>query len=186
MADPISMATMGVTAAGGILGAFGAAQKDEATAAMYTYKAGVAQANQQIAAQNAGYELQRGAVQEEFAGLRGAQTMGQMRVAQAESGLDIHGGSAALTRASQTAGTQTEEAQIMNEAQRRAYGYQVEGMNMAAAAQLDTMSAKATQAQEPFDVAGSLLGAASSVGSKWMAYSRSGSLGGGGGTPVVG
>src|SRR3974377_293713 len=142
MADPMTIATLGVTAAGAGVSAFGAAKKDEATAAMYTYKAGVAQANQQIAAQNAGYELQRGAVQEEFAGLRGAQTMGQMRVAQAESGLDIHGGSAALTRASQTAGTQTEEAQIMNEAQRRAYGYQVEGLNIAASAQLNTKAAK--------------------------------------------
>ena len=186
MADPITLATMGVAAAGGIVSAFGAAQKDEATAAMYTYKAGVAQANQQIAAQNAGYELQRGAVQEEFAGLRGAQTMGQMRVAQASSGLDIHGGSAALTRASQTAGTQTEEAQITNEAQRRAYGYEVQGMNMAASAQLDTMSAKATQAQEPFDIAGSLLGGASSVAGKWLSYSRSGVFGGSSGTPMIG
>ena len=71
MADPISIAAMGMSAASGIVGAFGAAQKDDATSAMYNYKAGVAQANQQVAQQNADYAIQVGGVKAEQEGIEG-------------------------------------------------------------------------------------------------------------------
>jgi hypothetical protein len=55
---------------------------------------------------------------------------------------------------------------------------------------MDLASAQFTEQQKGFDVASSLLGGASSVGSKWMSFSRAGvpGFGGGtgGGTPVIG
>jgi len=109
MADPVSImavTSMGLSAAGAGVSMFGAARKDDATAAMYNYKAAVAQANQRVAAQNAQQAIQEGGVQAQFAGLRGAQEYGHLIGAQAASGLQLGTGSAGRVAASQRAGIQ--------------------------------------------------------------------------------
>ena len=183
--DPVSMVAIGATAAGGIVGAFGAAQKDEATANMDLYKAGVARANAQIAKANADAEREVGAVREQQYGLEGAQKVGQIRVDQAASGLQIGTGSAGQVVASQRAGIQQGEGIITADSARKAYGYEVQGFDFTAEAGLDTMAAQNVKAQEGFDVASSLLGSASQVATKWKSFQQAGIPGFGGGTPIT-
>ena len=176
MADPISIAAMGMSAASGIVGAFGAAQKDDATSAMYNYKAGVAQANQQVAQQNADYAIQVGGVKAEQEGLKGGQVLGQEKAAGGASGFDVASGSGVIARTDQNKAIRESEGIIVNDAARKAYGYKIEGMNFGAEATLDTASAQYTQQQKGFDVASSLLGGATSVADKWAKFSRVGAL----------
>lgn len=176
MADPISIAAMGVSAASGIVGAFGAAAKDDATSAMYNYKAGVAQANQVVAQQNADYAIQVGGVKAEQEGLKGGQVLGQQKAAAGASGFDANTGSNAIARVDQGKAIKESEGIIVNDAARKAYGYKVEGMNFSAEGQLDTASADYAQEQKGFDVASSLLGGATSVADKWAKFSRVGAL----------
>jgi hypothetical protein len=168
---------------------------------MYQYKAGVAQANARIAAANAQYEREVGDIRVQRAGLEGGQTLGTMKVGQAASGLQIGTGSAALARTSQIAGIQSNEATIQSDAARKAYGYEVQGMDYSAEGGLDVMSAQNAQTAGQWQVASSLLGGATGVADKWSKFSQAGvpgfgggsgggfnwgSLFGGGGAPVVG
>ena len=174
--DPVTIGmaavSMGSTIYGGIEGAKGAAQKADAQTAMYGYKAAVAQANQRVAAQNAQQAIQEGGVQAQFAGLRGAQEYGHLIGAQAASGLQLGTGSAGRVAASQRAGIQTGEATTAYDAARKAYGYQVQGMNFAGEAGLAAMGGQQAQAAKGYDVASVLGGTASSVADKWMQYSK--------------
>lgn len=182
MGDPVSLTMAGISmaasAGGGILGAMGAAKKDEATQAMDLYKAQVAQANQQIAMRNAQYEMALGEKQAQIVGLKGQQTMGQITAEQGASGLRVGSGSAAEVQRSQMAGITTSEATTMADAQRRAYGYETQAYGFGAEAGLDIQAAKYAQSAEGLDIASSLLGGAGSVADKWMSYSRAGVFGG--------
>jgi hypothetical protein len=198
MADPISLTVMGLSAAGGIIGGLGAKEAADATSNMYQYKAGVAQANARIAAANAQYEREVGDVRVQRAGLEGGQVLGTMKVGQAASGLQVGTGSAALTRTSQIAGIQSNEAAIQSDAARKAYGYEVQGMDYTAEAGLDVLSAQNAQTAGQWQEASSFLSGATSVADKWSKFSQAGVGGGssggfswgslfsGGGTPVVG
>jgi len=184
MADPVTLGmaavSIGSTIFGGIEGAKGAAQKADAQTAMYGYKAAVAQANQRVAAQNAQQAIQEGGVAGQFAGLQGAQQLGHMTTAQAASGLAVGGGSAALARAGQQAGIQTGEAMTAYDAARKAYGYQVQGMNFAGEAGLDIAGGQFAQQAKGLDVASILGGTTSSVADKWMQYQKAGVFSGSG------
>ena len=178
MADPVTATMAGVSIAttigGGIMSAQGAAQKDDATAAMYNYKAAVAAQNQKVAAQNALYETQRGGVMAQEAGMKAAQQLGLITAGQAASGIDVNSGTAKDVRTSQLEEAQTTEGTIRGDAARRAYGYQVQGLNFAQEGVLDTSSAGFAKDQETYDVASSLLGAGSSVADKWMTFKKAG------------
>ena len=197
MADPLSLGTLGLTAAGGVLGAFGASESAHATANMYQYKAAVAQANQQIAMQNATRAREVGDIDVQRAGLKGGQQLGQMKVDQGARGLALGSGSAALVRKSQLAGIQSNEGTIAADASQKAHGYEVDAMNYSAEGGLDVMSAQNAQTAGQWQVASSVIGGATGVADKWQKYSQAGVpgfSGGGdffkslfsGGAPVVG
>jgi len=174
MADPISLGTLALTAAGAGVSAFGASESAHATANMYQYKAAVAQANQQIAHQNALRAREVGDIDVQRAGLKGGQQLGQMTVDQGASGLALGSGSAALTRKSQLAGIQSNEGTIAADASQKAYGYEVDAMNYSAEGGLDKMSASNALAAGQWQVASSLLGGATGVADKWQKYSTAG------------
>jgi hypothetical protein len=183
MADPVSamaVISIGSSAAAGGLGAFGAAQKDDAATAMYNYKAGVAQANAAYAQKNVQYALEEGAVKEEQYGLEGAQKVGAIKVAQAASGLDVNTGTARNVVKSEVAGIQQGEGLISYQAAKKAYGFSVESANFQNEAQFDVASGKNTQSAKFFDIGQSLLSGGASVSDKWMKYSQAGVPGFGG------
>jgi len=177
MADPISImaiGSMGLSAAGAGVSAFGAAEKADATSNMALYKAGVAKANAQIADQNAQYEYEVGGVKGQQYGLEGAQKLGQITSHFAASGIDVTSGSHARARTDEIQGIQQGEGIIAADSARKAYGYQVQGMDFSSEGKLDTMAASNVQAAKGWDIASSILGGASSVADKWMKFGQSG------------
>jgi hypothetical protein len=179
MADPVTLSVMagvGVagSALGGIFGAMGAKESAQATSNMYQYKAGVAQANAQIAAQNALQATQVGGIQAQLSGLKTKQQIGAITAAQAASGIDINSGSAPGVRTSQLAAGQFEQGTIRSDAARKAYGFQVEGMNKVAEAQLDVMGGQQAIVAGGYQEATSLLGGATGVADKWSKFAQAG------------
>lgn len=186
MADPVSAMAVGgmvSTAAGGILGAFGAQEQGEAQSKMYQYQAGVARINQKIAEQNADYARAAGEVEAQKSGMETRARVGQIRAAQGASNLDVNTGSAAAVRASQQAVGQEDEAIIRANAARKAYGYEVEATQDKAQVGLDTMAASQSKTAGDIGAMASILGEASSVSSKWMQYKST--FGGGGGSSSI-
>src|SRR6266704_1809969 len=77
MADPLTLGTMGVAAAGGIVQGIGARFSGEAQGAAYRYKAGVALLNKQINEQNANWALESGDIKSMEEGLKAGEEIGQ-------------------------------------------------------------------------------------------------------------
>lgn len=176
MADPISMIAIGGSIASGVVGAMGASAKGDAQEAMYNYKAGVAQANKIIAGYNADYAIQAGGVRTQQLGLKGAQQEGQIRAIQGASGLDVNKGSAKIVQDDQRKEIVQAQGTSNSDAQRKAYGYKVEGMNFEAESRLDTSAGQYAQEEASYNVASSLLGGATGVADKWSKFSRAGAL----------
>lgn len=162
MADPVTMMaiSMGMTAAGGAVKAFGQLQEGEGSAAMYKYKAAVAQ-------QNAAYEAAAGEVAAQRSGMKSRYELGQARAAQGASNLDVARGSAPLVRQSMHDVGLQEQGIIRSDYARRAYGQQEE-------AKLDVQAAKNVKKASQIAAVGSILGAATSVSDKWMAGKTAG------------
>lgn len=171
MADPISamaIGGMGMSAGGSILGAFGKGTEDASKGAMYGYQSGMAELRRKIALQNRDYSLQTGEDQAFRYGLKAKQEMGKIAVHQGASRIDVSSGSSADVRASQKYVTDLDAATIRNNAARKAYGYEVEAMKEGAQRDIYSFAQQGTKDAAFFDVAGSLLGGASSVSDKWM------------------
>ena|SRR5882757_386847 len=170
MADPLTIAGigMGASAAGSILGAFGAEQGGQAQSQMYQYQAAIAQMNSKIAKQNADYTRAVGEVQAQQSGMKTRAQVGQTVATQGASGLDVNKGSNVAVRQSETEIGQYEQTVIRSNAAKKAYGYEVEAASDTAQANLDTMAASQAEKAGDIGALSSLLGGASSVSSKWL------------------
>src|SRR5277367_26990 len=129
MADPVSLAAIGIgsTVAGGVTSAIGSTYQGQAQANMYSYQAGVARVNAQLATQDANYAIAAGDVESQQAGMRGRAQIGATRVAYGAGNIDINSGSASRVQASETEVTQQNEGIIQANAAKRAYGFNVKG-----------------------------------------------------------
>src|SRR5258707_8988048 len=126
MADPITLVaagSMAASAAGGIVQGIGAKASGDAQAAAYRYKAGVALLNKQINEQNAAWSLEAGGIKGEEEGLRAGQEIGQTKVVQAASGIDVNTGSAEAVRDTQTKVAQFDQNVISWDASKTAWGF---------------------------------------------------------------
>lgn len=189
MADPISLTAltaagasgggissilglvgMGATAAGGLVNAYGTKESADSAAAQATYQAGVAALRQQVDTQNANYALNVGEGQAQQAGMKGREIIGQEKAGAAARGLDVNSGSAAATRGSEEEITQQNEAVIRADAMKKAYNFQVQGVEDTATQQLDLMGASKDITAGDIGFTGSLLGTAGSVASQWYKY----------------
>ena len=176
MADPATMATvgMGMSAAKGAVGAFGALREGEAGAAMYRYKSGMALVNRSLALQNADYTRKMGEVQAGESGLKSRFQMGKITTAQSASGVDINSGTAVGVRAGQQKIAQIDQSLIRANAARRAYGYDVEAAKDLTESQMDLRAADDVKSASRISALSSILGGASSVSDKWMQASQYG------------
>lgn len=174
MAAPVAVAGIGMTALGGITQAFGAEQQGAAQAAMYNYQAGIAQMNAQIAKQNADYETALGEVQAQQQGMKTRAEIGETRAAQGAGGLDVNTGSNLAVRASEAELGAQDQAMIRSNAARRAYGQMVEAAQDTAQSNVDMMAASNAKQAADINAFSSILGAGSSVSSKWMQASSLG------------
>lgn len=169
MADPLTLTIIGMTAAavGGGVTAYGQYQSGQAQSSMYNYQSGVAKINQQLKKQDAEYARDVGEVEAQQAGMRTRGAVGSTRAAQGARGIDVNTGSAADIRKSQIDLGQQDERIIRSNAARRAYGFEVEGMNQGVQANIYGMAAKDASSAGMIKSAGTLISTAGTVASKW-------------------
>lgn len=169
MAAPTALATIagGANAGGAVLGAIGALTTGNANAAMYNYRAGMAQINKQVADQNAQYSIETGGISAEEKGLQGGQVIGATKVAQSGAGIDVNSGTAKVVRENQTSAVAEDQSIIRWNAAKKAYGHEVEAAQDTAESVLDTSAASTAKTAGEIGALSSILGGVSSVASKW-------------------
>ena len=169
MADPASMAmvSMGGSAIGGLVSAFGAYTGGQSQAAMYNYKAGVAQVNQKIELQNADYEIAAGETRALQSGMKTRFAEGRIKAGQGAGGLDVNRGSNVKVQEGQQQVGQMDESIIRSNAGHMAFGSEVKAAGYGAEATMDTMGASTSKTAGDVAAIGSLIGATTSVASKW-------------------
>lgn len=184
MAAAVGALGIGTTLAGGVLGAQGAMQSAAATQQMYNYQAGVARINSQIDLQNADYARQQGEIQAQQYGQKAAQQLGAIRTVQAASGVDVNTGTAAQVQESQKKVAGVDIGMIRQNAAKTAYDYDVKSTMDLNQSTLDTMAGVNAIAAGKIQAETSILGAVSSVSSKWLQASQMGMFSGGGTMPA--
>jgi hypothetical protein len=169
MVDPVTLGTVALvgTAVGGVVGGIGEEESGQAAAAASTYKAGVAQLNRKIAEQNAQWAIQAGGAQAEVKGMQEAQKIGQEKVVQAASGLDVNTGTTAKVRSDMVSASAYEQNVIRWDAAKTAYGYEVKAATDEAESNLDLMAASQQKTAGDIGMLTSFINAGTSVASKW-------------------
>lgn len=190
-------AAAAASVAGSVISAVGAARAGQARAddaAARTraalYQQQVALNNQIIANQNATYEENVGISQTEIQQMRTRANLSGLKTKTAASGVDVNTGSAVDVRQSMTELGQTDAANVMNRALKRAYGYHAQATDFGARAGMYGMAAaqgprEAAQAEEAagFEVGKDLL---SGFGTAAGAIGNAAGGGGGGGGGLTG
>lgn len=148
---------------GFVLSAIGGLMGAQAQSANAEYQAQVAQNNAQIAKQNANWTMQAGEEKAQQMGLQTRSEVGSIKAAQAANNVDVNSGSAVDVRSSASELGELNSLTIRSNASREAYGYETQSMNDTAQSQLDSAQASQAMTAGMFDVAGSLLGGASST-----------------------
>jgi DNA-binding helix-hairpin-helix protein with protein kinase domain len=174
----LAVAAAGVSAVGAVEG--GIASKNAAD-----YQAQVAANNSQIANQNATYAMESGEAQAANQSRKGAANLGQIKVKQAASGVDVNSGSAVDVQAGQRETNQLDTETVLNNSELQAYGYRTQSTNFQAQSGLDTMQGEQAEEAGYLKAGGDLLSGASGVGGKWTGLT-SNNLGSslmGGGSP---
>jgi hypothetical protein len=170
MTSPTAIAGvgMGASAGGSLLGFLGAKQEGAAQSQMYQYQGGIAQLNKKIALQNADYAREVGEQESVRYGMKARFAEGKTKAAQGASGIDLGSGSSVDVRTSQHDIAQMDLATIRNNAARKAYGYEVEGVQDEAQSNLYGMAASNAEKAGNIKAMGSLISGVSSVSSKWL------------------
>lgn len=169
---------LGSSLAGGILSSVSAIKEGQSQSQMYGYQAQVSRINAQIDRQNSEWAQRQGDVEGQQYGLKAGQQFGQIRTAQAASGLDVNSGSAKEVQDSQRTITHMDESQIRENAGKVAYDYTSKATMDENQAGLYDRAASDAKTASYFKAAGSLIGTAGSVSSKWMQGSQAGLWGG--------
>jgi hypothetical protein len=163
---------MGAVSTG--MSAIGSANTAQAQAAQMQYQAQVARNNQAVAQWNAQRALEQGEVDADNQNLKTAQLKGSQRAALAAEGGDVDYGSPLDIVADTARAGYTDAATIRSNAALQAYGYQLQAAGDAGTASADSASAVNGLANLPFGVGSSLLSGASSLGTKYVDWSRPG------------
>ena len=160
MAEALPFISMASTVAGGVMSAIGSQQSAQAQANAANYNAAVAN--------NAAlFAKQQGDVQAQANDRKTGAMIGRQRAVYAAGGLDVNTGSPLDIQADTAQFGRLNSLTIRNNAARQAYGYE-------ASANLDTAEAQNDIQAGNVAAIGSLIGAGSSVGSKWSSYSQAG------------
>jgi hypothetical protein len=148
-----------------------------AASSVSSYQAQVARINADVARLNRDSTLTAGADKALAVGTAGAQRMGQIRVAQSASNLDITKGSAARVQDSQQAAISGDVRRVYDNTARAAYGYEVEAYNKDTSARMLEAKAAGEKRAGMMKALGTILGTASSVSGRWMDAKKSGMFG---------
>lgn len=169
----------------------------EADTKAYMYKAGIAEMNKKVKLQDADYARWAGETEAQQSGMKTRFNISTAKAKQAGSGLEVDFGSPSAVRDSILEIGQYDQSMIRTNAAKKAYGFQVEAATAEADKTLNEMAAEksttaamfarqgAGEAADTAETAGhvgamkSILGASSSVASKWIQGSSLGMTGGG-------
>lgn len=192
MADPFTLAavSIGSSVVGAGVSAYGASVESKgkqdalvADSQAAAYRAAVARNNQTIAAQNAEYSKEAGTTEVEAADRTSAALQAKQKVTQAASGVDVNSGTPIAVRQSSAELAELDRMTIMHNALLKSRGFDIEGMNYGAEAELQTSaSASSLRARDTEETAGtvrvasSLIGGASSVSNRWLGYQQRGTF----------
>ena len=127
---------------GGVISAVGTISAGMAQKNAMDYQAQVAQNNAIIAQQNANYAIEAGQVKATQQSLKEAEVGGEIKAAQAASGVDVNTGSNKDVQVSQRMLGKLNTEQQMANAQLTEYGYLSQKTNYQAQATLDTYEGK--------------------------------------------
>lgn len=183
MADPVTLGalSLGAAAAGGGVGALGALTGANASSAAYRYQAGIAGMNATIAENNAQYATKVGEAKAQISGMQTRAQIGTTKAIQSGSNLNVNTGSAVDVRASEADIGELNEMTIRSNAAKEAYNFRTQEAGDIAQSRLDVAAADNAKKAGTIGAISSLLGAASSVSSKWAAFSKQGVFGSNGG-----
>lgn len=178
MFGPIGAAIgLGLGAAAGGVKAYGDYQGGQAAGKAFTYQAGVAQINAQIANQNARYATAVGESKAQISGMQTRAQLGTTKAIQGASGLNVNTGSAVGVRASEADIGEENEMTIRSDTARQAYGFKVQAAGDIAQSNLDLASAASSKTASKYGAISSLLGSAGSVAGKWAQFGQQGVFG---------
>ncbi len=172
LGSTLGIAGMASSALGGLTSAVGSYESGQATKAQDEYQAEVAAQNQKLAAQNAQMATAAGEAQAEQAGLKQRADLGQIRAAEAASGIDVNSGSAADVQASQSERDMLNALVIRSNAERTAYGYQTQALADSGQAQLYKAAGQQAPIAGGISAAGSLLSGAAGVANQYSSWQR--------------
>lgn len=184
--DPVSLglsaATLasissGASIAGGATSAIGGIAGGIGSFNAYSYKAAVAKQNAAIAKNNAQYAIWEGGKVAERQGLADRNRMGQIVTSQAAGGLDVNSGTNLAVRNSQAAVNTENQMMIRSNANRKAYGFEVEATNQLNEAKMDKQAGVNSLVAGGLSATGSIIGGASAVSDKWFKFGQAGIYG---------
>lgn len=125
----LSLGGAGAKAAGQIKGGQAASKADY-------YRAAIADRNAELQDQAADRVVQAGMVASDATGLKSAQTVGKIKVAQAANNVDVNTGSAVDVRAAAAKTGKLDQETVLSNTQLQGYGYRVRGASERANAML--------------------------------------------------
>lgn len=171
------------TIAGAAESASGAIAQGNAQREAAQYRAQVARNNAKMAEGDAEYVVQAGNLESYNQGMKNRSHLGTVKANQAASGVAVNSGSAVDVRASEAQTGRQEQQNIEYNASRKAYGYRRQAQDYLADAALSERGGYNAQVAARSVAGSTVLGAASSLASKWGSYAAGaggGSSGGGG------
>jgi nucleotide-binding universal stress UspA family protein len=163
--DPISMGVMAAASLATTVA--GTAMNMSAASASADYQAQVARNNQIIANNQASYARAAAEVTAQDQGQKDAAQLGKAKALAGASGLDSGSGSFQDVQEGNYEMSSLNQLRIRNDADVKAYGYKIQGMN----AEND---AKLAELKGDYGVASSLITGINSVSDKWAGYKKSG------------
>lgn len=147
----------GLSIAKGIMGAAGAESSAAATSSNYLVQGQIALNNAVTAAQNEQWETGFGEYKAAQTGMVNAAKIGAGIATQARGGVDVNSGSNLAARVAATRAGVQDEASVMSDTARKAYGYRVAQTNFANQASADSAGAANARTAGRMAAMGSLL-----------------------------
>lgn len=172
----LAVAALALTAVGTAVSAYGAYSQGQAASASANYQAQVAKNNQIVADQNAQFALEQGQQQNAAKQQQTAQTISDQRAFTAASGIDPNRGSSVRIQGDTAALGALDAATITNNAARTAWGFQTQGVDFGAQANLLQSQSSSAAASGELGAFSSIIGGSSSVANKWLTYQQQGVL----------
>lgn len=163
--DPISMGVMAAASLATTVA--GTAMNMSAASASADYQAQVARNNEIIAQNNANYVRAAAEVTAQDKAQEDSAKLGKARALAGASGLDAGSGSFQDVQEGNYETSTLNQLRIRNDAEVKAYGYKIQGMNAANDASLAELKGE-------YGVASSLITGINSVADKWSGFKKSG------------